>query len=124
MTRQTGFGPEVTAAIIFRDLGRCVLAGILPGCTVKATTANHRRNRQMGGARFRNGMSNGCAICDSCNDAIERDADAAEEARSRGVKLREGDDPATTRMWSVVFRQWVQPTDDGMDLLGGTYHEP
>lgn len=117
----TGFTPAQVAGCKMRDGEMCVMAGILPGCTGRADTANHRLNRGAGGSKMRNGMSNACAICDHCNGLIENDAEAAAEARRRGVKLREGDDPATVPMWHPFYRQMCQPGDTSLELLGAGY---
>jgi hypothetical protein len=121
MARVTGFTPAQVAGCLMRDGEMCALANILPDCTGRASTANHRLNRGAGGSKLRNGLANACAICDHCNYLIEHDGSAAHEARQRGVKLREGDDPATVPMWSPFYRQMVQPGDEHMDLLGTEY---
>ena len=119
----TGFTPEQRAATITRDGGICTLAGFVLGCTHRATEANHRLNRMMGGSKLRNGMSNAAAICNPCNIAIESDAAARTIAIAHGVKVAEGSDPALTPMWSSFFAQWTQPGDENMSLLGGRLDE-
>lgn len=111
-----GFTPEQQAAVLLRDGGACVLGA--PGCAHVATSPHHRLNRGMGGAPARNGLSNAAAICHVCNDGMESDAQTAALALQRGVKLRNGDDPARVPMWSPFFRQWTQPLDDRLELLG------
>lgn len=113
-----GFTPAQKDALLLRD-AVCLLGDVSP-CN-GPLFAHHRLNRGAGGSKLRNGMGNAGLLCSHHNWAAEADADLAEEARRRGVKLRQGEDPQTTRMWHRFFRQWVQPTDDGMDLLGGTY---
>lgn len=117
--KTNGFTPDQVAAVLIRDGAQCALWGIVPGCTQRATTANHRRNRQAGGSKLRNGMSNACAICDFCNDSIESSSPMADLARYHGVKLVEGDVPARTLIWSPFFTQWVQITDDALLFTGG-----
>lgn len=117
--KTNGFTPDQVAAVLVRDGSICAMWGSITGCRRQATTANHRRNRQMGGSQLRNGMSNACAICDFCNDAIERDASDAAEARALGVKLEEGDIPSRTLMFSPFFSQWVQLTDASLLFTGG-----
>jgi hypothetical protein len=116
----TGFGHQLIAAILLRDGAICGMYGTNPNCRRHATTANHRLNRGAGGSKLRNGMSNGCAICDICNNAIEDDAELAEIARHRGVKLTEGDNPSLVPMWSTFFLMWVILHDDEMLLTGLT----
>lgn len=111
-----GFTIEQVAAVLMRDGGMCMMTGA--GSCSNHLTANHRLNRKAGGSKLRNGMGNACAICDHHNDRIESDAEAAEVARERGVKLREGQDPEITPMWHPFYRQWTQPTDTALLMLG------
>lgn len=116
-----GFTPTQVAACLMRDLDMCQMSGADPRCQQRASTANHRLNRAMGGSTLRNGMSNACAICDWCNGHIEADAVYASIARHRGVKVGEGIlEPADVPLWSIAFRQWVWLGDDGLELTGST----
>ena len=96
----TGFTREQVAYILLRDGERCCL------CGARATVANHRMNRGAGGRESLNRIDNGCALCWTCNDLIERDWLAAEEARRLGIKLRDGD-PFTTPLWSPFYQLWI-----------------
>jgi hypothetical protein len=116
----TGFTPDQNAAILLRDGGICAMIGSHDGCAGRADTANHRLNRGAGGSKLRNGMSNGCAICHVCNGLIESDSALASVARERGVKLRQGDEPAECRLWSPFFHQWVKLSDYALTLTGET----
>ena len=114
----TGFTPEQSAAILLRDGGICAMTGSHKQCTGRADVVNHRLNRGAGGSKLRNGLSNGCAICHTCNGLIESDSRLAEIARARGVKLREGDTPADTPIWSPFFQQWCSLGDNALRLTG------
>lgn len=118
----TGFTPEQVAAILLRDGDLCAMSGHPenPDCWGKATTANHRLNRGAGGSKLRNGTGNGCGICNQCNGAIESVALLAALARHLGVKLRQGDDPERSLIWSPFFRQWANITDRALYLTGET----
>jgi hypothetical protein len=41
-------------------------------------------------------------------------------ARHLGVKLRQGDDPERSLIWSPFFRQWANITDRALYLTGET----
>ena len=114
----TGFTSDQSAAILLRDGGICAMTGIHEQCTGRADVANHRLNRGAGGSKLRNGLSNGCAICHTCNGLIEADARLAEIARARGVKLRQGEEPADCPIWSPFFHQWVMLSDNALTLTG------
>lgn len=113
-----GFTPEQKDALVLRD-AVCLLRDVSP-CS-GPLFAHHRLNRGAGGSKQRNGMGNAGLLCSHHNTEAEADAPLAAEARRRGVKLRQGDDPQTTPLWHPFYGQWTQPTDDGMDLLGGTF---
>lgn len=116
----TGFDPTIREAILWRDNYLCAMLGAA-GCPGKrATEANHRLNRGMGGssAPLINDPVNGCAAEHHCNWALEAVPEFAEEARRRGVKLEQGSDPLRVPMWSPFFRQWVLLLEDGMHLTG------
>jgi len=103
----TGFAPQQVALVLDRDGHRC------PICYHRAQTANHRANRGHGGHRASNRLANACAICHECNDAIERDGDAAELARDRGVKISRYDDPTDVDYWHPIYLMPVRLDDDG-----------
>lgn len=115
-----GFTPEQVESTLLRDGGLCCLWGTITGCQRQASTANHRRNRQAGGSKLRNGMANACAICWFCNGAIESEPLARAEAVRLGVKLEEDSerDASTTPMWSPWFGQWVTLSDEALRLTG------
>jgi len=121
MVRYTGFTPLQVEAIKLRDGGMCAMRGTHDRCTGVADTANHRLNRGAGGSQQRNGLSNGCGICNICNGLIEHDSELADIARRRGIKLREGiTTPTEVPIWSPFFRQWCVLTDDDLRLTGET----
>lgn len=96
----TGFADWQKAAIMLRDGEKCCL------CDKRATVVNHRKNRGAGGRESLNRISNGCALCWSCNDLIERDADLAAEARRLGIKL-DDHESLQTPLWSAFFGLWL-----------------
>ena len=108
MSRPSGFTTEQKAVVMFRDFELC------PMCYSKAETVNHRANRGAGGFKAANTLSNACAICHRCNGLIESDAEFAELARRRGVKLSKYDDPETAPYFHPMFRLWVllEPSGD------------
>jgi 5-methylcytosine-specific restriction endonuclease McrA len=66
-TKARGYGgewPATSRAVIERDDGVCQLR--LPGCTRKATTADHTIAKEFGGT---DSMSNLKAACKHCNSA-------------------------------------------------------
>lgn len=77
-----GFTRRQKITISLRDGGRCCV------CGGEATTTQHRRNRGAGGSKTVNTLSNGCAICDTCNFNIEAVGAWADKARALGVKIR------------------------------------
>lgn len=103
----TGFTAEQVRIVLERDAHTC------PICYHRAETANHRANRGHGGHRASNRLANACAICHRCNDAIERDPDAAELARSRGVKISRYDDPTAVDYLHPLYRMPVRLDDSG-----------
>ena len=118
MSKPTGFTPEQVAAILLREGSVCAMYGADDRCRRHATTANHRKNRGAGGSKLRNGLGNGCAICDRCNGDIESDPEYAELARARGVKLRATDEIEGAPLWSPFFDQWVTVDDYALRLTG------
>lgn len=113
-----GFTQAQKDGLVFRD-AVCMMTGASP-CD-GTLVANHRLGRGMGGSKARNGMGNACLLCWRHNDSIERDPADATEARRRGVKLVQGDDPETVPMWHPFFRQMSQPRDTELALLGQPY---
>lgn len=104
----TGFSREQKRIIIWRDGGKCTM------CGAPADEANHRLNRGMGGRPSLNILENGCAICHACNGRIESDAEYAERARRRGVKLTDGQDPRAESWLSPFYGipVWSLPNGD------------
>lgn len=109
------FTREQIAGILMREGNICAMFGANPNCERQASTANHRLNRSTGGT---DATENGCAICWRCNGDIESDAELAEIARQRGVKLRAGDNPRTVALWCSFYGQWVQLVGDDCYLTG------
>lgn len=109
----TGFTPEQTTTILFRDGQKCAM------CGHRASVANHRANRGHGGHRDSNRLSNGCALCATCNGLIESDPVQATIARLRGVKLSRYDDPTAEPYLSPLFGCEVW-----LDDVGGFTMEP
>lgn len=115
----TGYTPEQRAALISRDGGKCALEHL--GACDGPLTAQHRKNRGMGGRRSLNTLANGAVLCWSHNTLAETDAAIAAEARRRGVKLADTDEPAEVPQWSPFWGQMTQPLDDQLQLLGAPY---
>lgn len=103
----SGFTPEQTRIILERDGHRCAM------CGQRARVANHRANRGHGGHRGSNRIANGCALCHECNGLIEADADLAELARRRGVKLSRYDDPTLEPYLHPILNMVVLLDDEG-----------
>ena len=103
----TGFTSEQTRVAIWRDGGKCCL------CGGKAEVANHRINRGMGGRPSLNILSNACALCHTCNGAIESDPELQRRARTLGIKLVDGTTPADESYLSPFYGLPVWPRDDG-----------
>lgn len=82
--------PKKTVALVLeRDGGICMLR-VSPDCLGEATVADHRANRQSGGAGQRlNGASNLVAACGLCNGFKESGADQS-GLIARGVRVKPG----------------------------------
>lgn len=98
---------EQKQIILFRDGNKC------PICGKVAREVNHRANRGSGGFRAANTLANACAICWECNGLIESDADYAEKARERGVKISKHDDPREVEYFHPLLSMRVLLQDDG-----------
>lgn len=116
----TGFSTQQRAAILYRELGACSMLGTSKDCRGRAEVANHRSGRGMGGSGEANTLENGCPLCWVCNDLIERDADLAEVARRRGVKVSRSVDPSSVPIWSPAYQQFVVLASGSMFLSGCT----
>lgn len=81
--------------VLARDKGLCVLR--LPGCTLRATLADHRANRGSGGSKVLDAIENLIAACVLCNGAKE-DADETLRAEliARGVRVEKHSTNAKT----------------------------
>ena len=73
-----------------RDGHVCAMCGLEDDTLVP----HHRANRGMGGRRSLDRMSNLVWLCSSDNGLVESDADAAKEARDRGIKISSHAEPA------------------------------
>lgn len=96
--------PKDFARLIERDGGGCVCCG-----ETEAISPNHRANRGMGGASkdsSLNAPSNLITLCSRMNDLIERDAEYARLARSRGWKLSKYTDPLTEPVFDSKAGAW------------------
>lgn len=102
-----GFTTEQKRIILDRDGHKCAV------CGKRATEANHRANRGMGGSMDKNRLSNGCAICTRCNGEIESNPVLANIARNLGVKLKWDDDPEVVTYFHPVLMMRVRLFDDG-----------
>ena len=72
----------------------------------------------MGGSKERDRPSNIITLCSFYNGLIESDSFAAERARERGGKLRNGQNPTTTPVWIPRLASWVLLDDEfNMNLL-------
>lgn len=87
-----GFTNAQWKAIKARDQ-HCVWHG--PSCDPDLLVPQHRSGRGMGGSSLKNRLSNGVAMCSLVNGLIESDAELAEEARRRGIKISLHADSAT-----------------------------
>ena len=116
------FTTEQNRHVLDRDLGRCVLVDVSPVCTNVATVANHRSNDGHGGRPGVASLANACALCSACNGAIEADAELAQVARTRGVKLTRQQNPDHTPYYSPAFG-WMQPHTDGTTTVIGNVPE-
>jgi hypothetical protein len=115
----TGFTPQQTSTILFRDGDKCAM------CGRRARTANHRANRGAGGFRAANVLSNGCALCHECNGLIESDGPLADRARDRGVKISKWSDPRAVPFLSPLWGCLVLLDDDGgFELYDGPAVSP
>lgn len=99
---------HVLRAITERDGHECAWHG--ESCGTDTLVPQHRQGG-MGGSKLKHRLSNVVWLCSLQNGLIESDADEAAEARRRGIKISQHDDP---RMIPVEYpdgKYWI--TDDG-----------
>lgn len=97
--------PKQFAKFLERD-GGCLHCG-----ETQAVSPNHRANRGMGGSKVRDVPSNIIVLCSEMNNAIEQNAHLATIARSKGWKLWNWQDPATTPVYDTQKGQWFTLDD-------------
>lgn len=82
----------VLRAITARDGHECVWHG--PSCGTDMLVPQHRQGG-MGGRKNKHRLSNVVWLCSITNGDIEADADLADEARRRGIKISLHADPTS-----------------------------
>lgn len=115
----SGFPRDVAAGILQRDM-TCAMHGTHPECRGRAEVANHRAGRGMGGSPAANVAPNGVGLCHPCNGLIESDAELAEVARRRGVKVTGLEHVQRVAVWSPSWRQFLLLTSWGAFPTGET----
>jgi len=98
--------PKQFRRFLDRDDG-CVHCG-----ETETVVPHHRLNRGMGGSKKLDHPANIIVMCSSYNTLMESNSKIADHARSQGWKLRTGDNPATTPVWSVKVMSFVLLTTD------------
>ncbi|PRA13295.1 hypothetical protein CQ010_01225 [Arthrobacter sp. MYb211] len=98
------------AKIYERDGYRC------PHCGHRATSVQHRMNRQMGGSRapMRNAPSNLLAFCWAGNVDMEGNSETARDALAKGWKIPTTEDPKLVPYYDVMDNCWYLLDDDYM----------
>ena len=81
-------------------------------CDPETFSPHHRANRGAGGRKSLNRLSNLVWLCSEVNGRIESDADAAEAARKRGVKISSFAEPSSVPIYHSVHGH-VLLSDDG-----------
>lgn len=99
---------KVRDTVFSRDRNKCVVCGTTDGLTIQ-----HRKNRQMGGSKLRDGMSNLVTMCWEHNTSLESNAVFARWGRDNGWKLLSHDDPASCPVFYPLYGLWFELTDDG-----------
>lgn len=96
-------------ALEARDGRECAWHGV-DGCDPDTLVPQHRQGG-MGGSKRKHRLSNLVWLCSLMNGEIESDADLAEEARRRGIKVSQHTDPVLVPVEFPSGRFWL--TDDG-----------
>lgn len=96
------------ALIYERDGHRC------PHCGERATSIQHRINRQMGGSTnpLRHAPSNLLAFCWIGNTRMEDDSELGRKAIEYGWKLPSTGDPLSTPFYDVLDNVWYELDDE------------
>ncbi|GGJ56204.1 HNH endonuclease [Glutamicibacter ardleyensis] len=96
------------ARIYERDGYRC------PHCGERATSVQHRVNRQMGGSKNpkRHAPSNLIAFCWAGNVGMENDSETARDALAKGWKLPSHEDPVEKPYFDVMDNCWYSIDDE------------
>ena len=110
---------RLTELVLKRDGEVCQLN--LPGCTYRATMADHRANRGMGGSDVLDNTVNLVAACGLCNGLKETvSGDVLAELKRRGLRLARAGTNAQTLLYAsdsyVQYRdgEWYR-----LDTSGG-----
>lgn len=102
---------RVRRRIYGRD-GHCLHCGRTTGLSIQ-----HRANRGMGGAKFRDNPANLITLCLLSNILLESDAAAASRGIAHGWKLRQMDDPlATPVLDALTGEEWLLDDEYGRRL--------
>ena len=98
-------------ALDLRDGHRCAWhwEGV---CDPETLSPHHRANRGHGGRKSLHRLSNLVWLCSSMNGLIESDADAAQAARGRGIKISSFTEPSSMPILHAVHGS-VLLGDDG-----------
>jgi len=97
-------------ALDLRDGRVCAWHGV--SCGEDTLSPHHRANRGAGGRPSMNRLSNLVWLCSHWNGLIESNADAAQVARDRGVKISSFAEPSRERIRHAVHGL-VLLADDG-----------
>lgn len=103
---------RVLRAIEKRDGHECVWHGEL--CGTDVLVPQHRQGG-MGGSKTKHRLSNVIWLCSRMNGDIESDADLAEVARFRGIKVAFWEDPASVPVLYPDGKWWVLDDHGGKE---------
>lgn len=99
---------RVLRAVDERDGRECVWHG--ESCGTDTLVPQHRQGG-MGGSKRKHRLSNVIWLCSLLNGHIESDPALAQEARDRGIKISQHDDPRYVPVTYPHGSAWL--TDDG-----------
>lgn len=124
-----GIPKKIVAAVLERDRGLCVLR-ISDSCLGDASVADHRANRQSGGAKsgVLDRMSNLVAACGICNGLKETvSGEVRDELVRRGLRLLSDSTHVKTALRALVTpveypdgRRFYLLDDGGLDEIDTT----
>lgn len=104
----------VLRAMTARDGHECAWHG--ESCGTDTLVPQHRQGG-MGGSKLKHRLSNVVWLDSLTNGLIESDPDMAAEARRRGIKISQHDDPRTVPVTYPDGTYWL--TDDGRRVPAG-----